>query len=64
MTRVGVYGLEERQAIARAVLATHDWKENAHGCFLELSQELTFCKSGEEWLRVEGWLKTRGNGEA
>ena len=30
MKRAGVYTLEERQAIVRAVLATPDWKEDAH----------------------------------
>jgi hypothetical protein len=64
MTRAGVYTLEERQAIVRAILATPDWKENAHGCYLKISQALDFGKAGEEWRRVEGWLKTRGNGKA
>jgi hypothetical protein len=64
MMRPGVYSLEERQAIVRVILATPDWKENAHGCFLELSRAVDFCKTGEEWLRVEGWLKARGNGKA
>ena len=64
MMRPGVYTLEERQAIVRAVLATPDWKENAHGCYLEMSQAVDVCKTGEEWLRVEGWLKDHRNGKA
>ena len=64
MMRAGVYTLEERQAIARAVLATPDWNEDAHECYLEISRSVNVCKPGEEWLRVEGWLKDRGNGEA
>ena len=56
MKRPGVYTLEERQAIARAVLAAPAWKEDAHGCYLQLSPALV-CKAGDEWLRVEGWLK-------
>ena len=64
MMRPGVYTLEERQAIVRAILATPGWKKNAHVCYLEISQALDFCKTGEEWLRVEGWLKDHRNGEA
>ena len=48
----------------RAVLATPDWKEDAHDCYLEMSRAVDFCKAGEEWLAVEGWLKDHGNGEA
>ena len=64
MERPGAHTLEERQAIVRSVLATADWKDDAHGCYLEIYRALDFCKPGEEWLRVEGWLKSRGNGKA
>ena len=64
MTRPGSYCLEERQAIARAVLDSPDWKECAYDCYLEMSRAVETCKAGDEWLAVEGWLKDRRNGEA
>jgi hypothetical protein len=64
MTRAGAYTLEERQAIVRGILATRNWNDDAYGSYLEISQALNFCKAGEEWLRVEGWLKNHRNGEA
>jgi len=64
MMRAGIYTLEERQAMVRGVLASSDWKEDAHDCYLHLSRAVVACKPGEEWLRVEDWLKTHGNGEA
>ena len=64
MKRPGAFSLEERQAMVRSVLATPAWKEDAHGCYLQLSQSLVCCKAGDEWLRVEGWLKDHGEGEA
>jgi hypothetical protein len=63
MMRPGTYTLEQRQAMVRAVLATPDWKEDAESCYLEMSRAVDFGKTGEEWLRVEGWLKSR-NGKA
>jgi len=64
MERPGAYTLEERQAIVRAVLAAPAWLDDAYGCYLQLSEALGFCNTGEEWLRVESWLKDHGNGEA
>jgi hypothetical protein len=64
MMRPGAYDLAERQAIARAVLTTPDWTENAHECYLDMSRVVESCEAGEEWLAVEGWLKDRRNGKA